>query len=297
MSSMAIQESTTIQEILELPSFKDCGRLLFPVDRPIRLDMTLKELTSSHIYLWYSYLDVYKTIEIIRTLNKQSSPIFYNIYSETEKLKDPSKKDTGLFFFRGKENAPYALCNAGGGFMYVGAMHDSFPHALEISKRGYNAFVLIYRVEHPYKDLARAIAFIHDHADSLKVDKNHYSLWGGSAGARMAAVLGNKKTIRSYLGQDFPSADAVIMQYTGYDYVSQYDAPAYVNVGTADYIADYRTMKERLVYLAKMNIPTEYHCFKGLPHGYGLGTGTIAQGWINDAIRFWEKQMGIMVTK
>lgn len=28
---------------------------------------------------------------------------------------------------------------------YVGAMHDSFPHALKLSKKGYNAFALIYR--------------------------------------------------------------------------------------------------------------------------------------------------------
>ena len=288
---MVIQESTTIREVLSLPAFKEQGRLLFPVNRPIDLDMTLKEFTSSHIYLWYSYLDVNKTIEIIKTLSIQEAPIFYNIYTEEEMMKDPSKKDTGLYFFKGNENAPYAICNAGGGFMYVGAMHDSFPHALEISKRGYNAFALIYRVEHPYQDLARAIAFIHDHADSLKVDKDHYSLWGGSAGARMAARLENKKIITSYMGLDFPSAEAIIMQYTGYDYVSEYDAPTYVNVGTGDYIADYRMMKQRLVYLSKMNIPTEYHCFNGLPHGYGLGTGTIAQGWIDGAIKFWEKQM------
>ena len=107
----------------------------------------------------------------------------------------------------------------------------------------------------------------------------------------MAARLGNEKVLTSYMGLEFPSAEAVIMQYTGYDYVSQYDAPTYVNVGTSDYIADYKSMKERLIGLSKMNIPTEYHCFKGLPHGYGLGTGTIAEGWINDAIRFWEQQM------
>lgn len=90
------------------------------------------------------------------------------------------------------------LCNAGGGFVYVGAMHDSFPHALELSKRGYNAFALIYRVEHPYEDLAKAISFIYNNANMLKIDKRHYSLWGGSAGARMAAVLGNKKFLSSY---------------------------------------------------------------------------------------------------
>lgn len=39
-------------------------------------------------------------------------------------------------------------------------MHDSFPHALELSKKGYNAFALIYRpgAETACEDLARAIA-------------------------------------------------------------------------------------------------------------------------------------------
>ena len=31
--------------------------------------------------------------------------------------------------------------------------------------------------------------------------------------------------------------------------------------------------------------------FNGLPHGFGLGEGTVAQGWINNAINFWMKQM------
>ena len=73
--------------------------------------------------------------------------------------------------------------------MYVAGMHDSFPHALELSKKGYNAFALIYRpgARTACEDLARAIAFLHEHADELGIDMSDYSLWGGSAGARMAA--------------------------------------------------------------------------------------------------------------
>lgn len=290
---MNINEKTSIQEILNLPEFKNCGRLLFPVNRPVTLDMTLKELSSSQIYLWYSHIQVQKTVEIIKTLqqNAKTYSIFYPIYTPQEIMKDPSKKDTGIFFFKGKENAPYAICNASGGFTYVGAMHDSFPHALELSKRGYNAFVLIYRVNHPYKDLARAISFIYDHAAMLKVDKNHYSLWGGSAGARMAATLGNKKVLASYVGNDIPQANAVIMQYTGYDYVSKYDAPTYACVGTNDYIADDRIVERRLKNLQSLNIPAEFHRYRGLGHGFGLGTGTVAQGWLDDAVAFWKQQM------
>ena len=100
----------------------------------------------------------------------------FHFYTEEEINADADKRDTGLFFFRGDENAPFAVCNAGGGFMYVGAMHDSFPHALELSKMGYNAFALIYRPDSAYEDLGRALAFIHDHADELSVNPDGYSL-------------------------------------------------------------------------------------------------------------------------
>lgn len=110
--------------------------------------------------------------------------IFYDIYTEEEKAADPAKKDTGLFFFKGNPDAKFAICNAGGGFAYVGAMHDSFPHALELSKQGYNAFALIYRpgAQTACEDLARAIGFIFDHAEELEVDTECYSLWGWIGG-------------------------------------------------------------------------------------------------------------------
>lgn len=75
-----------------------------------------------------------------------------------EKAADPAKEDTGLFFFKGNPGERFAVCNAGGAFAYVGAMHDSFPHALELSKQGYNAFALIYRpgAQTACEDLARA---------------------------------------------------------------------------------------------------------------------------------------------
>ena len=30
------------------------------------------------------------------------------------------------------------------------------------------------------------------------------------------------------------------------------------------------------------------YLYNALGHGFGLGTGTEAEGWISDAIRFWE---------
>ena len=28
--------------------------------------------------------------------------------------------------------------------------------------------------------------------------------------------------------------------------------------------------------------------YQGLPHGFGLGTCTVAEGWIDEAVKFWE---------
>lgn len=290
-----ITVNTTVGEIIANPAFEDFGRLLFPVDRTVTDDMTLAEISTSRVYTWYNNIQPEKTVEIINTLAEDSESgqqIFYPIYSEAEMTADPSKRDTGVFFFKGEPGAKFSIMNAGGGFAYVGAMHDSFPHALEVSKMGYNAFALIYRPDDPYADLAKAIEFIYDHADELEVDTDYYSLWGGSAGARMAATLGNADNLSALTQRnDIGQAGAVMMQYTGYNAVSPNDTPTYACVGTSDGIANYKTMQNRLETLESYGIPTEFHAYKGLPHGFGIGTVTNAEGWIYDAVSFWEEQM------
>ena len=44
-----------------------------------------------------------------------------------ERAADPVKGDAGLFFFKGGAGKPFAGCNAGEGFAYMGAIRDSFP--------------------------------------------------------------------------------------------------------------------------------------------------------------------------
>lgn len=282
---------TPIQTVMDDPVFDDYGRLLFPVDTGYWSGETLGDLRLTY----YSHIDPDETVEIVNTLKERAlagETIFYDIYTEEEKAADPDKEDTGLFFFKGDPGARFAVCNAGGAFAYVGAMHDSFPHALELSKQGYNAFALIYRpgAQTACEDLARAITFIFDHAEELEVDTNCYSLWGGSAGARMAAWLGTYGPA-AFGGDDLPQPGAVIMQYTGLGEYSPSDPPTYACVGDQDGIASWRVMKARLDALSALGIDTEFHVYEGLGHGFGLGTGTFAEGWIDDAIAFWSRQM------
>jgi len=288
-----VTSATYVRDVINNPVFGKYGRLIFPVDRPLRDDLTLKDMDE--VLVWYNDINPDKTVEIVNYLGHQAATgtqIFYNIYTEEERAADPWKEDTGLFFFRGESNGKVAVCNAGGGMVYVGAMQDSFPHALELSKKGYNAFALIYRpgAQTACEDLARAIAFLHEHESELQIDMSDYSLWGGSAGARMAAWLGSYGT-EAFGEAAYPQPAAVIMQYTGLSEVTGNEPPTYNCVGTADGIASYRTMENRIQKIKNNGTDAEIEVFDGLPHGFGLGEGTIAEGWIDNAVSFWQRQM------
>ncbi len=284
-------QDTSIQDVMNYPGFGSYGRLIFPVNDGYYGGNTLETLSLT----WYSNIQPDKTVEIVNYMKNHADAgdvIFYDIYSDEEKEADPAKNDTGLFFFKGNPGGKFAICNSGGGFAYVGAMHDSFPHALELSKKGYNAFALIYRpgVQSGCEDLARAIAFIFENADELEVDTTDYSLWGGSAGARLSAWLGSDST-ESYGEEAYPRPAAVIMQYTALTDVTGNEPPTYNCVGTSDGIADYRIMENRIEQIRNNGTDAEIEVFEGLPHGFGLGTGTVAEGWLDNAVAFWEEQM------
>ena len=283
--------NTKISDVINDSVFGDYGRLIFPVNSGYYSGDTLGNLRLT----WYNNINPAKTVEIANYMKEHATAgdiIFFDIYTEEEKLANPEKANTGLFFFKGKSGEKFAVCSAGGGYAYVGAMHDSFPHALELSKMGYNAFALIYRpnLQMACEDLARAISFIFNHANELEIDTNGYSLWGGSAGGRMAAWLGSYGTA-AFGERDLPRPRSVIIQYTGHIDYSKNEPPTYACVGEKDRISNWQMMEIRIKNISALGIPTEFHKYPNLGHGFGLGIGTEAEGWINEAVAFWERQI------
>lgn len=218
-------------------------------------------------------------------------PVFYDIYTDAQKRADPTKAETGLFFLRGKPGAPFAIVSPGGGFSYVGSVHEGFPYAAEIAGMGYNAFVLKYRVGRggaiATQDLAAAISMIFRNVEALGVGTRHYSLWGSSAGARMAASIGSHG-VAAFGGDDLPKPAAVVIAYTTHSDISSGEPPTFVIVGEEDGIAPPSVMERRVTALQRAGTKVEFRRYDALGHGFGLGIGTAAEGWITDAIRFWE---------
>ena len=111
----------------------------------------------------------------------------------------------------------------GGGYRQVCTNREGEPVALAFLAKGYNCFVLNYRVDKvPYPaqliDASRAILHIRENSEKYNVDKNRVFAVGFSAGGHLAgslAILHNDNQVLSLLGieEGENRPDAVIMTY------------------------------------------------------------------------------------
>jgi acetyl esterase/lipase len=284
----------SIRDLLSHDAFAGFGHLILPWDDRA-YDGSMRLGNISALLPYHSHVNPGDVVTALNRMIDDASKgktVFYNFYNGAQRQQQPAREKTGLFFFRGKPGAPFAVISPGGGFAYVGSVHEGFPYAAAISKQGYNAFVLRYRAGQgeaiATQDLAAAISYIFKHADMLGISTDDYSVWGSSAGARIAAAIGSHG-VAPFGGDGLPKPAAVVMAYTGHADVSSHEPPTFVVVGEQDSIAPPSAMERRIAALRHAGTVVEYHKYKDLGHGFGLGTGTSAEGWIDDAIRFWEQ--------
>ena len=278
---------TTVRELARHPAFTGFGQLLLPRPEQALDSMPLRDAAL--------LMPLHRHVQpkaIVSALNGMllaraaGARIFYP-------LTDDTRAAPGLFFFRGRPSAPFALICPGGGFAYVGALHGGFPLATEINRLGYNAFVLRYRIGGEgvaCQDLAMALGWIFTHAQALGVCREGYSLWGGSAGGRMAVLLGTHGPKR-YGGTDLPRPTAVILAYTASGECGPGTPPTYAVIGARDHKATIQAMERRTLALRGLGIDADFHVLPGVGHGFGSAEGTSAQGWLERAVCFWQAHL------
>jgi acetyl esterase/lipase len=287
--------NSTIRDVVDHPAFAGFGRFILPLDRGRYADEMALENVGS-LLPYHSNIDPDAAVEMINQVMDAVSAgdaLFLDFYTAAQKQTDPDKESTGLFFFRGVPGAPFAVINPGGGFSYVGSVYEGFPHAIALSRMGYNAFVLQYRVggeRIAVEDLAAALSWIFQNAAMLDIGTEDYSVWGSSAGARMAARIGSYGAA-AYGGDEIPRPATVVMAYTGHSDFTENDPPTFALVGERDGIASPSTMQTRINRMRGAGIDVAFHIYSDVGHGFGLGTGTNAEGWLDDAVRFWEKHI------
>ncbi len=287
--------SHTCRDIVDHPAFKGFGEALLVRDENSRYyNTTLGNIGTLMPYHSHVEPDI-----VVGAMNhmidevNDGKRIFYEFYNTEQKQKDPIKELTGLFFFRGKPRASFAIICPGGGFSYVGSLHEGFPLALEISNKGYNAFVIRYRLgsrQLATEDLALALEYIFKNAESLGVSTRDYSVWGGSAGARMVGNIA-LEGVSAYGASELPKPAGVVIAYTGQSSYSSDFSPAFITVAANDGIVDVNTVDRRVENLRNSGVDVEYQRFQTAGHGFGLGTGTDAEGWLDIAVQFWKRHM------
>lgn len=294
-----VTAATTISEVVNHPAFEGFGQFILPIKTVPSYDGN-RQLSNADVVLpgrSVSIINIDTALEVINYLIGQveaGETVFYDIYDQQQKQENPGKESTGLFFFRGEPGAPFAIVCAGGGFSHVNSLDSGFPHALELSKKGYNAFVVEYRVGEgelvATQDLAAAVTFVAQHAGELGVSTEGYSLWGSSAGARMAANVSSYGSA-GFGGADLPRPVTAVIAYTGHSDYTESDPPTFTMVSKDDPIVDTSVVDRRVENMRSAGIEVEYQKYRTAGHGFGLGIGTDAKGWFEDAVTFWEAHL------
>jgi acetyl esterase/lipase len=291
----------SVRDIVEHPAFKGFSQLILPREHDTRhLDTPL-----SNVRLLMPYHGHVDPQTVVGALNymidevNNGKTVFYDFYTEEQKREDPAKENTGLFFYRGAKGTPFAIVCPGGGFSYVGSLHEGFPLALKISKKKFNAFVIRYRIGSQQKateDLAAAITYIFENAEALGVNTEGYSLWGASAGARMVGNIA-LRGVAAYQGDKLPKPLTAVIAYTGQSSFSEDFPPIFMTTSANDGIANVSSVDRRVKNLRDAGVEVEYRRYRTAGHGFGLGTGTDAEGWLDLAVQFWEKHLNETISR
>ena len=251
--------------------------------------------------------------------------VTYPLYSEKEIAAVPARAHAELYYCPAQQpGAKFAIVLSGNALYYSGELRGGVSTAWELHEQGYAVFSLRYRIgweagdDAPLEDLARAIRFVMDNADTFGVSTEDYALLGYSSGGQLAGVFGNEEKgwgrygvpkpgvlllvypINNFLGakpayhllMDTDRLERRYYSYTVSKLVTPDYPPTFLWYGRND------LMLKAFVYplqgptLAKAleasGVPNRVEVYDNAKHGIGIGVGTDAEGWVERAAEFWQ---------
>lgn len=76
------------------------------------------------------------------------------------------------------------------------------------------------------------------------------------------------------------------------DHIDSTYPPVYITANEDDKTVDVQNSYIFIDICKKYGIPYRAKIGKTGDHGYGLGTGLEVEGWLDEAVQFWDKQTG-----
>ena len=205
-------------------------------------------------------------------------------------------------------------------------MGEGGSTAYELHNRGYAVFVLRYRTfldlgnNAPLEDLARAVQLVTSLDEKLSIHTQGYALVGYSSGGQLVGVFANKERGYGHYGAAKPGALLLaypvvnfsevkiayqaLMDTGNYgwhyycssvaDLVTDDYPPVFFWYGKDDKVLPWMINQVQgpalQAALEAHKVPYVMKVFESAPHSIGVGYTTDAEGWLTDAVAFWEQQ-------
>ena len=291
-SAASITPQTTMKEIRDDPDIKASG-------------------LYTYTYVWERDCEMFSTSRDDETL--------------TEVVGETSAEACELYYCPAQQpGAKFAIVLSGNSLYYSGELRGGVSTAWELHEQGYAVFSLRYRIgweagdDAPLEDLARAIRFVMDNADTFGVSTEDYALLGYSSGGQLAGVFGNEE--KGWGRYGVPKPGVLLLAYPINNFFEA--KPAYhllmdtdrlerryysytvSKLVTPDYPPTFLwygrndLMLKAFVYplqgptLAKAleasGVPNRVEVYDNAKHGIGIGVGTDAEDWVERAAEFWQ---------
>jgi len=229
------------------------------------------------------------------------------------------------FLIKDKKNAPCVIICPGGGYERVAFHNEGIPVAAALNEKGYNAFILNYRVAPnyypiPQMDLVRGIKFVRANHEKLNINPEDLTIMGFSAGAHLCGSVAasynripddthrydhisarpdkvclcypvssfindaHEGSVLNHLG---PESEVTTRKELSVELMVTEDYPqTYLWACTDDPIVNVNNAIHLEKTLENLQISHRMKLFLSGGHGIGLGEGTLAEGWLTDALEF-----------
>ena len=322
--SERITTDFSLRKVSELPEFVEFSECIADREGPgsVMADMTFVQFAAIGNWNPQSICDGYNRLVQIRRTGKR---IYYPLWSEEDAAEEPALKERYLVHFAAEEKAPFVIVCAGGGYLGCASMIEAYPTCCHLNQQGYHAFVLNYRcgvnaaAPNPLDDMACAVSYIMEHAQELGVETQNYAIAGFSAGGHLAACFGTEavgwkkyglprpavcflaypvitmgekshdSSRQMFLGEENIKNTELIKQYSAEKQVTE-DYPAtFIWQCDRDNTVPIENSQYFVNALKECHVLYKYETFDSDFHGWGAGDGSLAEGWIERAVKFWEE--------
>lgn len=322
---MEITENTVLSKVFSFPNMQAAERYTFYSYGEI-LSSRLREATSAQLGRGNAkkIISVQHTLQRLAAIGESGKQFVYPVYNDAACNDDPQKRDVVLMHFPVEQCSPFVFIVSGGGFESVCSIGEGFPVATRLNQLGYHAFALNYRIStsdaplfpKPIDDLAAAVTYIQTHATNFNVLPDHYIVMGFSAGGCITCQFGTanhgyahyrlhkpdllvpvyplvyrelrddftRRHAEKQFGKGFPLS--VLSEYNTLLHTDGFP-PAYIVHTKSDTTVPYRQSVDLFQKLAPQGIPCRLDLTEQGEHGFGDGSGTDAEGWIDRAMKFY----------